>query len=189
MAMVTVANLEILNPPYISTKKIRVFCLCDLRTLSLTKQAHPKWLSETKDEKANTKPPNLYSTEYQGHLCSQVPGNMFLCQTVQALTSTQPPELMLGSLHGILLNGCGRGSYLWVCKRGHTTAALCLVFSQAAQGIYGKPLLSAQLLMAVNGRCGCSLLDCPTPKWAASIQKKMRVGDWWTVLSRRPTVT
>lgn len=172
--MVTVANLEMLNPPYISTKKIRVFFLCDFRT----KQAHSKWLSETKNEKANTKPPNLYSIEYQGHLCSQVPGNMFPCQTVQALTSTQPPELMLGYQHGILLNGCGQGSYLWVCKRGHTTAAPCFVFSQAAWEIYGKPLPSAQLLMAANGRCGCSFLDCPTPKWAASIQKKMKAGDW-----------
>lgn len=189
MAMATVANLEILNPPYISTKKIRVFFSCDFRTLSVTKQAHSKWLSETKDEKANTKPLNLYSIEHQGHLCFQVPGNMFLCQAVQALTSTQPPELMLGSPHGILLNGWGRGNYLWVCKRGHTTVAPCLVFSQAAQEIYGKPLPSAQLLMAANGRCGCSLLDCPTPKWAASIQEKMRAGDWWTVLSRRPTVT
>lgn len=41
-----------------------------------------------------------------------------------------------------------------------------------------KTLPSAQLLMAANGRCGFSLLDCPTPKWATSIQEMMRAGDW-----------
>lgn len=145
--MATVANLEILNAPYMYTQKIRVFFSCDLRIFSVTKQAHPKWLSETKDEKANTKPWNLYSIEHRGHLCFQVPGNVFLCQAVQAPTSTQSPALMLGSPHGIL-NGCGGGSYLWVCKRGHTMAALCLVFSQAAQGIYGKAIAECS---AFNG--------------------------------------
>lgn len=99
-------------------------------------------------KQTNTKTLNLYSTEYQGHLCSQVPGNMFLCQAVQALTSMQPPALVLGSPHWILLNGCGPGSQLWACKRGHTVAALCLVFSQAAQGIYGKDIAECS---AFNG--------------------------------------
>lgn len=63
-------------------------------------------------------------------------------------------------------------------KEGTQWLPFALCSARLLREFMEKPLPSAQLLMAANGRCGCSLLDCPTPKWAGSIQEKMRAGDW-----------
>lgn len=53
--------------------------------------------------------------------------------------------------------------------------ALYLVFHEAAQEIYEKSIAgAAKRLMAANGRSYCSLPVFLTPKWAASIQERVR---------------
>lgn len=64
------------------------------------------------------------------------------------------------------------------CKRGHTMTALYLCSTSLLREFMKNPSQNAQLLMAANGRCDDSPLGSPTPKWAASIQEKMRSGDW-----------